>query len=84
MPRPLIATQPFCDACMSKLCCVAVPGSTSMSRRTGSKPKRSTKIVCLPGFRWPVNGVRPMAPISLRSMKTSAPGTFDVISTQPR
>ena len=50
----------------------------------GSKPNRSTKIVCLPGFRWPVNGVRPMAPISLRSMNTSAPGTFDAISTQPR
>ena len=29
-PRPLIATQPFFDACMSKLCWVAVPGITSM------------------------------------------------------
>jgi hypothetical protein len=25
-------------------------------------------MVCLPGFSWPVNGVRPIAPISLRSM----------------
>src|SRR5262252_3637035 len=35
-PRPLIATQPFCDGDRFIVCWVAVPGATSISRATGS------------------------------------------------